>query len=221
MNIPPLLPGVVEVRATINATDGAPNSVFYARAELYRYTQAGVYVDEIEEGQSLILTEGGVDVPTMFAVPVDTRYDMTGYRLGIRLKLVDGTTVAGTDTIIVKSEGATLSRAQIPINAASYQLAEAIVTGAVGTASAGNKYYWTSATNVVLSVNLASGEVVNLAKLNNTATNSITAIGQAGWEWTGGDMTNTISAGKSMTFGFLVDAATGITNAYATAASAN
>ncbi len=32
-------------------------------------------------------------------------------------------------------------------------------------------------------------------------------------------MTNTIAAGKSMTFGFLVDAATGKTNAYATGVS--
>ncbi len=97
--------------------------------------------------------------------------------------------------------------------------AETVVTGAVGTASAGNRYFWTSATNVVLSVNLTSGQVVNLAKLNNTATNSIKAIGQVGWEWTGGDMTNTIPAGKSMTFGFLIDAATGKTNAYATGVS--
>jgi len=71
----------------------------------------------------------------------------------------------------------------------------------------------------VLRVGLTSGQVVNLAKLNNTATNSIKAIGQAGWEWTGGEMTNTITAGKSMTFGFLVDAATGKTNAYATGVS--
>ena len=97
--------------------------------------------------------------------------------------------------------------------------AEQVVSGAVCTASAGNRYFWTSATNVVLSVNLTSGQVVNLAKLNNTATNSITAIGQVGWEWTGGDMTNTIAAGKSMTFGFLIDAATGRTNAYATGVS--
>jgi hypothetical protein len=97
--------------------------------------------------------------------------------------------------------------------------AETVVSGAVGTASAGNRYFWTTATNVVLSVNLTSGQVVNLAKLNNTATNSITAIGAVGWEWTGGEMTNTIPAGKSMTFGFLVDAATGKTNAYATGVS--
>ncbi len=100
-----------------------------------------------------------------------------------------------------------------------HAMAEQVVSGAVCTASAGNRYFWTSATNVVLSVNLTSGQVVNLAKLNNTATNSITAIGQAGWEWTGGDMTNTIAAGKSMTFGFLVDAATGKTNAFATGVS--
>jgi hypothetical protein len=97
--------------------------------------------------------------------------------------------------------------------------AETVVSGAVGVASAGNRYFWTSATNVVLSVNLASGQVVNLAKLNNTGTNSITAIGAVGWVWTGGEMTNTIPAGKSMTFGFLIDAATGKTNAYATGVS--
>ena len=96
---------------------------------------------------------------------------------------------------------------------------EAVVTGEVVTASAGNRYFWSSGTNVVLSVDLVSGQVVNLAKLNNTATNSIAAIGAVGWEWTGGDMTNTIPAGKSMTFGFLVDAATGKTNAYATGVS--
>ena len=97
--------------------------------------------------------------------------------------------------------------------------AETVVSGAVGTASAGNRYFWTSATNVVLRVNLTGGQVVNLAKLNNTGATSITAIGAVGWEWTGGDMTNTIPAGKSMTFGFLVDAATGTTNAYATGVS--
>jgi len=99
------------------------------------------------------------------------------------------------------------------------QSTEGIVTGAVVTATSGNRYYWASGTNVTLSVELTAGEVVNLAKINNTATNSITAIGQIGWEWTGGDMTNTITAGKSMTFGFLVDAVTGKTNAYATAVS--
>ena len=99
------------------------------------------------------------------------------------------------------------------------QTAETVVTGAVGTASAGNRYFWTTATNVTLSVNLSGGQVVNLAKLNNTGTNSITAIGAAGWEWTGGDMTNTITAGKSMTFGFLVDPSNGKTNAYATGVS--
>jgi hypothetical protein len=100
-----------------------------------------------------------------------------------------------------------------------HAMAEQVVSGAVCTAASGYRYFWTSATNVVLSVNLTSGQVVNLARLNNTATNSITAIGQVGWEWTGGDMTNTIAAGKSMTFGFLVDAATGKTNAYATGVS--
>ncbi len=105
------------------------------------------------------------------------------------------------------------------VAASGHAMAEQVVSGAVCTASAGNRYFWTSATNVVLSVNLTSGQVVNLAKLNNTATNSITAIGPVGWEWTGGDVTNTIAAGKSMTFGFLIDAATGKTNAYATGVS--
>ena len=97
--------------------------------------------------------------------------------------------------------------------------AETVVSGAVCVATAGNRYFWTTETNVVLSVNLASGQVVNLAKLNNMGATSITAIGEVGWEWTGGEMTNTIPSGKSMTFGFLVDAATGKTNAYATGVS--
>jgi len=98
--------------------------------------------------------------------------------------------------------------------------AETIYTGAVCPASSGTQYYWTTATNVTLSVGtLTAGKPVNIAKINNSSTNSITAIGEVGWEWTGGEMTNTIPAGKSMTFGFLIDAATGKTNAYATGVS--
>ena len=105
---------------------------------------------------------------------------------------------------------------------AAKQNAETVVTGAVGTASAGNRYFWTSATNVVLSVGLTGGQVVNYAALRNTGTNAITATAStSGWKWTGGSMTNTIPAGKMMTFGWAVDPSTGATNAYATAASAN
>jgi hypothetical protein len=96
---------------------------------------------------------------------------------------------------------------------------EQVVTGAVVTVTSGNRYFFTTATNVVLSASLTGGQVVNLAKISNTATNSISAIGQVGWEWTGGVMTNTITAGKSMTFGFLVDPSNGKTNAYATGVS--
>ena len=100
--------------------------------------------------------------------------------------------------------------------------AETVVSGAVGTASAGNRYFWTTATNVVLSVNLTGGQVVNYAALRNTATNAITATAStSGWKWTGGSMTNTIPAGKMMTFRWAVDPSTGATNAYATAASEN
>ncbi len=96
---------------------------------------------------------------------------------------------------------------------------EGIVTGAVVTVTSGNRYYWTTSTNVSLTASLSAGEVVNLAILRNTATNSITATGQAGWVWTGGSTTNTIAAGKRMTFGFTVDPSDGTTNAYATAVS--
>ena len=99
--------------------------------------------------------------------------------------------------------------------------AEAVVSGAVGVATAGNRYFWTSATNVVLSVNLAAGEVVNYAALRNTSTHAITATAStSAWKWTGGSMTNSIPAGKMMTFGWACDPA-GATNAYATAASEN
>ena len=100
--------------------------------------------------------------------------------------------------------------------------AETVVSGAVGVATAGNRYFWTSATNVVLSVGLTGGQVVNYAALRNTATNAITATAStSGWKWTGGSMTNSIPAGKMMTFGWAVDPSTGATNAYATAASGN
>jgi hypothetical protein len=105
------------------------------------------------------------------------------------------------------------------IAAAGGQLAETVVTGAVRTVTSGNRYFFTTSTNVTLSASLTGGQVVNLAKINNTATNSISAIGQVGWEWTGGVMTNTITAGKSMTFGFLVDPSNGKTNAYVTGVS--
>ena len=102
------------------------------------------------------------------------------------------------------------------------QDSESVYTGAVCPASSGTQYYWTTGTNVTLSVGtLTAGKPVNIAKLNNTSTNSITAIGKAGWVWTGGEMTNTITAGKSMTFGFLIDPSNGETNAYATGVSSN
>jgi hypothetical protein len=100
--------------------------------------------------------------------------------------------------------------------------AETVVSGAVGTASAGNRYFWTAATNVVLRVSLTGGQVINYASIRNTATNAITATASnSGWKWTGGSMTNSIPAGKMMTFGWACNPSTGATNAYATAASAN
>jgi hypothetical protein len=112
-----------------------------------------------------------------------------------------------------------LTNSAAGIAAAGGQLAETVVTGAVRTVTSGNRYFFTTSTNVTLSASLTGGQVVNLAKINNTATNSISAIGQVGWEWTGGVMTNTITAGKSMTFGFLVDPSNGKTNAYVTGVS--
>jgi hypothetical protein len=108
------------------------------------------------------------------------------------------------------------------IAAAGGQLAETVVTGAVCTVTSGNRYFFTTATNVVLSASLTGGQVVNYAALRNTATNSITATAEsAGWKWTGGSMTNTIPANTMMTFGWSCNPFTGATNFYATAASSN
>jgi hypothetical protein len=92
-----------------------------------------------------------------------------------------------------------------------------ISTGTVSTVSAGVDYWWTTDTNVTLSVALTSGQKSEFAHLRNSATNSILAMGPGTWRWTGGSMTNTIAAGKSMTFGFAVSALDGSTNAWATA----
>jgi hypothetical protein len=92
----------------------------------------------------------------------------------------------------------------------------------VGTAYHRTRYHWSSATNVTLRVSLTGGQYVNLASLRNTSTNAITATASsAAWKWTGGSMTNSIPAGKMVTFGWDVNPITGVTNAYATAASAN
>jgi hypothetical protein len=108
------------------------------------------------------------------------------------------------------------------IAAAGGQLAETVVTGAVCTVTSGNRYFFTTATNVTLSASLTGGQVVNYAALRNTATNSITATAEsAGWKWTGGSMTNSIPANTMMTFGWACNPFTGATNAYATAASVN
>jgi len=108
------------------------------------------------------------------------------------------------------------------IAAAGGQLAETVVTGAVVTVTSGNRYFFTTATNVTLSASLTGGQVVNYAALRNTATNAITATAEsAGWKWTGGTMTNTIPANTMMTFGWACNPFTGATNAYATAASVN
>jgi hypothetical protein len=96
-----------------------------------------------------------------------------------------------------------------------------VVTGKVVSVQSGSRYFFTTATNVTLSVSLASGELVDYALLRNTATNAILAIGKTGWKWTGGAMTNSIGAGLGMTFQFSVNPITGATNAYATAASIN
>ena len=98
---------------------------------------------------------------------------------------------------------------------------EQVVTGEVVTVSSGNRYFFTTATNVTLTASLTGGQVINYIALRNTATNSVTAIGDAGWKWTGGAMTNTIPASTMMTFGFACNPFTGVTNAYATAASVN
>ncbi len=99
---------------------------------------------------------------------------------------------------------------------------ENIVTGAVVTATSGNQYYWQTATNVVLSANLTVGIPVNLALLKNTATNAITAIVPEGWiRFNAASITNTIPAGRKMTFGFAIDAMDGSTNVWTTQASSN
>jgi hypothetical protein len=108
------------------------------------------------------------------------------------------------------------------IAAAGGQLAETVVTGAVRTVTSGNRYFFTTATNVVLSASLTGGQVVNYAALRNTATNSITAVCEsAGWKFTGGSLTNTLPANTMMTFGWSCNPFTGATNFYATAASSN
>jgi hypothetical protein len=99
---------------------------------------------------------------------------------------------------------------------------EQVVTGAVRTVTSGNRYFFTTATNVTLSASLTGGQVVNYAALRNTATNSITAVCEsAGWKFTGGSLTNTLPANTMMTFGWSCNPFTGATNFYATAASSN
>ena len=66
-------------------------------------------------------------------------------------------------------------------------------------------------------VNVRADVQNQFVQLRNLATNSISVYGVAGWRWTGGAMTNTITAGASMTFGFACDPISGYTNAYATA----
>jgi hypothetical protein len=107
------------------------------------------------------------------------------------------------------------------IAAASYALAETVVTGKFTTATSGNRYFWDTGTNVSLSATLTAGQVVNYALLRNTNATAITATGEVGWKWTGGAMTNTVPGGCGMTFGWSCNPVTGNTNAYATAASAN
>lgn len=120
-----------------------------------------------------------------------------------------------------QAAGSYVTNTPAGIAAAGGQLAETVVTGAVVTVSSGNRYFFTTATNVTLTASLTGGQVINYVALRNTATNSVTAIGDADWKWTGGAMTNTIPASTMMTFGFACNPFTGVTNAYATAASVN
>jgi hypothetical protein len=115
-----------------------------------------------------------------------------------------------------------ISNTPAGISAAGGALAETVVTGAVVTVTSGNRYFFTTATNVVLSASLTGGQVVNYAALRNTATNSITAVCEsATWKFTGGSLTNTLPANTMMTFGWSCNPFTGATNFYATAASSN
>jgi transposase len=96
--------------------------------------------------------------------------------------------------------------------------AETVVSGQVGTASAGTRYNWTTATNVTLRVNLPAGTWINYASLKNTSTNTITATASsAAWVWFGGSMTNSIAPGKKVVFGWAFDATDNTTNAFRTA----
>jgi hypothetical protein len=94
---------------------------------------------------------------------------------------------------------------------------ETVVTGKVVKAMSQTRYFWTSSTNVTLSVGLTPGQVCNYALLRNTAGTAITATGRAGWVWVGGSRTNTIASGAALTLGFSVDPISKLTNAYATA----
>jgi hypothetical protein len=99
---------------------------------------------------------------------------------------------------------------------------ETVVTGAVVRVSAGNRYFFTTPSNVVLSASLTAGQVVNYVAIRNTTNAPITAVAEtSAWVWTGGSMTNTIPTNSMMTFGFACNPITGKTNAYATAASVN
>ena len=93
-----------------------------------------------------------------------------------------------------------------------------VASTTVTTASPGNRYHWESATNVTLSINIGPGQFVNLATLRNTSTNTIAAIQPTGWKRFGTSITNSIPAGKAMTFGWDVSTLGAETNAYATAA---
>ena len=57
-----------------------------------------------------------------------------------------------------------------------------MTTGSVCSVQNGRRYFWTSATNVLLTANLTSGQVVNYAILRNTSGGAITAIGPGGWK---------------------------------------
>jgi hypothetical protein len=109
------------------------------------------------------------------------------------------------------------------VNAAlsPYALAEVAVTGAVTTAQSGYQYYWQTSTNVVLSANLTAGRPVNLALLKNTATNAVNVIVPVGWVRFNAGLTNSIAAGRKMTFGFAIDEMDGSTNVWSTAQSEN
>lgn len=114
--------GELTTHAHITLTDGGGPSTIYVKAEVYRLNQDGSVDAEIDSVPAQLIADGGTSISYTWNKATASIIDFEDKRLAIRFKVVDSS-ISGTDTISIDTEGDTLARFVSPINVSDIQAA--------------------------------------------------------------------------------------------------